>query len=60
MSRVGQIAEKESWRCRELVKPLRKKAGGVEATGKPPERGKLAASQTSGSGCRRLTAASGK
>jgi len=29
--------------CRELVKPLRKKAGGVEATGKPPERGKLAA-----------------
>ena len=27
----------ESWRCRELVKPLRKKVGGVEATGKPSE-----------------------
>lgn len=24
-------------RCRELVKPLRKKAGDVEATDKPPE-----------------------
>ena len=47
MSRVGQIAEKESRRCRELVKLLRKKAGGVEATGKPPEQRK-AGDQTSG------------
>ena len=31
VSRVGQIAEKEGWRCRELVKSLRKKAGGVES-----------------------------
>lgn len=35
----------KGWQCRELVKPLRKKAGGVEATGKPPERGKLAMSR---------------
>lgn len=89
---------RKGWRCRELVKSLRKKAGGVEATGKPPERGKLAISRrqanrqsekgwrqnfqieipateswqpvrlpgrnaggkASGSGCRQLTAASGK
>lgn len=36
---------RKGWRCRELVKSLRKKAGGVEATGKPPERGKLAISR---------------
>lgn len=47
MSRVGQTAEKESWRCRKLVRPLRKKASGVEATGKSPEQRK-AGGQTSG------------
>lgn len=36
---------RKGWRCRELVKSLKKKAGGVEATGKPPERGKLAISR---------------
>ena len=55
MSRVGQIAEKESQQCRELVKPLRKKAGGVEATGKPPERRK-AGGQTPGLKYRRRKA----
>ena len=44
MSRVGQIAEKESWRCRGDRQTARvRKAGDIEATGKPPERGKLAA-----------------
>ena len=39
MSRVGQTAEKESWRCRGDRQTVRvRKAGDVEATGKPPER----------------------
>ena len=43
--RVGQTAEKESWRCRGDRQTARvRKAGG----------------KASGSGCRRLTAASGK
>ena len=47
MSRVDQTAEKDSKRCRKLVKPLRKKVSGVEATGKSPEQRK-AGDQTSG------------
>lgn len=48
-NRRRKASDVESWsnrqsekgqQCRELVKPLRKKAGDVEATGKPPERGK--------------------
>lgn len=48
-NRRRKASDVESWsnrqsekgqQCRELVKPLRKKAGGVEATGKPPERRK--------------------
>ena len=36
--RVGQTAEKESRRCRGDRQTARvRKAGGVEATGKPPE-----------------------
>ena len=38
VSRVGQIAEKEGWRYRELVKSLRKKAGGVESWSNRRER----------------------
>ena len=45
-NRRRKASDVESWsnrqnekgqQCRELVKPLRKKAGGVEATSKPSE-----------------------
>ena len=71
MLRVGQTAEKESWRYRGDRQTARvRKAGGKtsrlkyrrrKAGGQSDFRGEmLAASQNSGSGCRRLTAASGK
>ena len=43
--RQANRQSEKGWQCRELVKPLRKKAGDVEATGKPSEREKLAMSR---------------